>query len=103
LVVETRKSVYFVKLMDAETGEITIQGGVRKNGSTRFEDPKLGYLHGSTYGGSMIRPHWLGHLMHMEVGFDEGRITTSSIQNVEIIAPDKSWRYSMDWNKKEGE
>ena len=47
-------------------------------------DPVLVNIHGSTWGGSMIREHYIGRGMHLEFGHpDYWRVTTSRIVDVQ--------------------
>lgn len=101
LSVETRNSIYKVKIIDGR--RVEIMGGMLKDGTDRFPAPVPAVILGSTFGGSMIKLDWIGYQMYMEVHLQEDRkgqiFTTSSIQNVMIEPPDGSWTYSLDWNK----
>ena len=47
-------------------------------------DPVLVNIHGSTWGGSMIREHYIGRGMHLEFGHPDYRaITTSRILEIQ--------------------
>lgn len=52
-------------------------------------NPVLCNIHGSTWGGSMIKTDWIGIGMHLEIGLmvngEASVITTSEIQDVEEI------------------
>lgn len=97
MIVETRNSLY--EFIVGE--ETTVTGGSTPNG-VRFPEPTKVRIHGSTYGGSMIRMDWIGEDMHLEFGIvgTDKLIVTSSIKNVILKDADGDWYYSMDWNKK---
>jgi hypothetical protein len=100
LTVETYNSTYQVVLVDNQ-GKITIQGGTKENGDTRYAYPVP-----ATFIGSLIRPPfkavkqaWIGFNMSMQIGVGRnGCIATSPVQNVVVEAEDGSWFYSLDWN-----
>ncbi len=80
--ITTSRSKYEIVILEVEKGyaeKIEISGGNLKN-------PEVGYLAGSTYGGSMIKPHWIGLSMYLEVSFPNMEILRSSmIEQVEVI------------------
>jgi hypothetical protein len=46
-------------------------------------EPTPCIIHGSTWGGSMIKPEYIGRGMHLEVGLPKGyRLLTTEIQDV---------------------
>lgn len=54
------------------------------NGGTRWEAPAPVYLVGSTWGGSVLKPDWIGEGMHVEI-YDKERdktVTTSVVTNM---------------------
>ncbi|OGZ08081.1 MAG: hypothetical protein A3C93_01850 [Candidatus Lloydbacteria bacterium RIFCSPHIGHO2_02_FULL_54_17] len=78
--VHTNNSVYTLAVIDVESGKIAIQGS-----GTHFHNPEVVVLHGSTFGGSMIKPDWIGKGMHLEIGLPDRRtLTTSAIRAVSI-------------------
>lgn len=78
--VHTRNSVYVIAVIDKEKGKVAIQG----NGK-HLQQPTVGYLQGSTFGGSMLKVGWIGIGMHLEVQLARGGfLTTSVMQTVEI-------------------
>jgi hypothetical protein len=97
IVIETSNSFYDIKVLNKK--RITIFGGTRKDGTTRFPIAVNAVFHGSTWGGSMIRQGWIGQNMHMEffVPEDDKTYTTSGICKAQIIGPDSEWSYTMDW------
>jgi hypothetical protein len=100
IVIETINSIYQLIVVDGR--EITIMGGMTKSGEIRFPKPISATFIGSSWGGSLLKPDWIGHDMSIEVLIpSEGNqvLTSSNVQNVEIEAPDGRWNYSMDWNK----
>lgn len=97
--VETTNSIYRIEIV--EGNQITIMGGMTKDGEIRFPTPVSAKFIGSTWGGSMIKLDWIGEYMKMEIFLDEFKLlmTTSFVQNVEIEGPFGEWNYSMDWNR----
>ena len=88
--VQTRNTLYHIEILDPNEGKIKIQGG------KYFPEPTEAYLHGSTWGGSMLKLQWIGHEMHMEIGAHKV-VTTSAVQAAKVIGP--NWEYRLDWNK----
>ena len=75
--VHTQNHVY--KIVSQQDGEIWISGH-----PVYCPDPVLVDIHGSTWGGSMIRERFIGRGMHLEFGHpDFWRITTSRILDVQ--------------------
>lgn len=75
----TRNSLYILTRIAGEKGQVAITGG------QHIPRPRVGYLHGSTYGGSMIKVGWIGKGMHLEVALVGGGIlTTSAIQEISL-------------------
>ena len=100
LKVETHNSIYQIILVN-EDGDITIKGGTKKDGESRFAFPTCGQIMGSHPMCSKrlkiacLMPHWC-----MEVHLDDGGyISTSPVNNIVVSAEDESWFYSLDWNK----
>lgn len=102
LTVETKNSIYEFKIVEGR--EVTIMGGMTRDGEIRFPRPEPAIFVGSTWGGSMLKPDWLGEDMSMEIVLpneveERQVLTTSRVRNVEVEAPDAAWSYSMDWGK----
>ena len=77
LEVQTRNHVY--RLVSAQEGEAWISGH-----PVLCPAPVLVDIHGSTWGGSMIRERYIGRGMHLEFGHpDYWRITTSQILDIQ--------------------
>jgi hypothetical protein len=88
---QTRNTLYRIKVL--EDGRFEIHGG------TYFPEPTIGGISGSTWGGSMIKGKWLGVDMHMELWHpsgDHGRITTTAVRSLKVLAHDGSWEYTLD-------
>ena len=76
--VQTKNTLY--KLEKREDGSYI-------EGSSRFcPQPTKASIHGSTWGGSMLKMGWLGVGMYLEFSLDgyERAITTSQIQDVRV-------------------
>jgi hypothetical protein len=101
LTVETNNSIYQIVVVDGR--EITIMGGMTQEGDIRFPKPIRAMFIGSTWGGAMMKPDWIGQDMRMEIIIDSGDdanvLNTSGVKNIEIESPNGKWSYSMDWNK----
>lgn len=92
---QTRNTLYKIKVLDG--GRFEIHGG------TYFPEPTIGGISGSTWGGSMIKGKWLGVDMHMELYHPEdGKITTTAVRSLKVLAPDGSWEYTLDVPSNEG-
>lgn len=77
--VKTLNSTYIIR-KDGD-GYLWISGHYRY-----CPDPIQCNIHGSTFGGSVIRVGFIGRGMHLEVGLPSGRVMiTSPIQEVEEI------------------
>ena len=77
LEVQTRNHVY--RIVSEQGEEAWISGN-----PVFCPDPVLVDIHGSTWGGSMIRKRYIGRGMHLEFGHpDYWRITTSRILEVQ--------------------
>lgn len=88
--VRTSHNEYTIENVD-QSGKAVIQGG------HYFPEPVVGFFSGSTFGGSMLRIGWIGHLMHMEFWHPHRRqvVTTSMVQSAKIVGP--TWQYEMEW------
>lgn len=77
LEVQTQNHVY--RIVSERDGEAWISGH-----PVYCPDPVLVDIHGSTWGGSMIRERFIGRGMHLEFGHpDFWRITTSRILDIQ--------------------
>ena len=78
--VVTENSTYTILILDPETGDAIIEGG------TRFTTPTAVKINGSTFGGSVIKPDWIGKGMHLELwrGENEKGLVTSEIRTINI-------------------
>ena len=77
LEVQTQNHVY--KIVSERDGEAWISGH-----PVFCPDPVFVDIHGSTWGGSMIRERYIGRGMHLEFGHpDYWRVTTSRILDVQ--------------------
>lgn len=72
--IHTRNSIYTVAVIDKEKGKVAMQG----NGE-HLQQPTVGYLQGSTFGGSMIKVGWIGIGMHLEIQLAGGGVLTTSV------------------------
>lgn len=97
--VQTRNSFYEFEIIEGKS--VTVFGGTRKDGTTRFPQPVEAVIYGSTWGGSMLKVDWIGEDMRLEFRAKEAEhtVSTSRIKNVVIESKDGSWSYSMDWDK----
>lgn len=99
LIVETERSVYRIEIVKGKEALITNESSEKH----RFEETTPVNIHGSTWGGTMLKIDWIGKEMHIELSYKKGDETkvfiSSPVKDVEMIAPDRSWSYKMDWNK----
>lgn len=80
---QTRNTLYKIEILAG--GKAKVEGG------RYFSEPKETRISGSTWGGSMLKMHWLGIGMHIE--FPE--CTTTPVVKLKIIAPDGAWEYDL--------
>ncbi len=73
LSVVTMNNVYRVVVVDPDKGDLAVEGGV-------LAEPHLFQLIGSTFGGSIIKPDWIGAGMVMKC-YD---FHTSTVQSVKV-------------------
>ena len=91
--VKTQNSVYQINYLGER--EIEVCGGM-------FGDTlERGHFVGSTWGTSLLKLDWIGHMMRMELAVGGRLVDTSPVKDVEIISPDDSWSYSMEWNSED--
>lgn len=88
--VQTRNTLYKI--------EVLLGGKFKIKGGTYFPRSAIGSIAGSTWGGSMLKQNWLGVDMHMELyhpSGDHGRITTTAVRSLKVVAPDSSWECTL--------
>lgn len=78
LKIQTQNTLYTVRKLN--DGTLTIEGNRKYCPS-----PVQCNIHGSTFGGSMIRVGYVGRGMFLEVGLPHGVMTTSKINEVEEV------------------
>lgn len=95
LEVQTRNTLYKITILNPQKQKIEIQGG-------QIEEPEEAILQGSTWGGSMLKLHWVGYMMHMEIYRAQhiGAMVTTGVRSLKVIGPD--WEYDFDWEKRNG-
>jgi hypothetical protein len=76
--VRTQNSNYEIFLLDPETGRALVRGG------KYFTEPLEAILNGSNFGGSLLKPGWLGHGLRMELFVNEQFIRTSPIVELRV-------------------
>jgi hypothetical protein len=85
---QTKNTLY--KIVVNNDGTFDIYGG------HYFPVCVTAHIAGSTWGGSMLKSKWLGVDMHMELYHPEdGKITTTAVRSLKVVAPDASWEYSL--------
>jgi hypothetical protein len=77
--VQTQNTLYVLKIINPERGEVEIQGHPRY-----CPTPTRARIHGSTFGGSVLKIRFIGRGMHMEFSTDThpGAITTTEIKEI---------------------
>lgn len=97
LEVRTRNSLYKITVKNPSKLKVEIEGG------EHIPEAEDAFLTGSTWGGSMIKTGWIGHMMHMEIRRNQhiGPLTTSSVHGLKIITP--SYEYDFEWENEDGE
>ena len=73
LVVRTSHSVYRIIVLQDTT--VLVQGG-------RFPDDTIGHLHGSGFGGNLLKLGWIGVGLRMEISVDGKRFVTSVVRAI---------------------
>jgi hypothetical protein len=76
LCVQTRNSFYRIFLLDPETGHALIEGG-------RFTEPVDAFVYGSV-NASTFKAGWVGIGMRLNFATDEGHISTSPVQSLNV-------------------
>jgi hypothetical protein len=87
---QTRNTLYTIEVFDKDHFMVYDEGN-------RFEKPQLVPINGSTWGGSMLKIKWIGIGMHIEMGHPtkDGILTTTAVRQIEVIAPDETWSYTL--------
>lgn len=90
----TKNSLYKIIKGTEDEYDVIIQGG------KHFPDPIKGNFSGSTFGGSMMKLGWIGHMMHMEIYIpDLGELyITTGVRAARIIGA--GWEYDMEWGNE---
>jgi len=73
LVVSTSHSEYRIIVLQDTT--IRLQGGP-------FPDVRVGHLHGSGFGGTLLKLGWIGVGLRMEISVDGKRFVTSVVRAI---------------------
>ena len=84
LMVRTLNTIYIIRKVseDAERCNFTIQGHPKY-----CPVPCPCHIHGSTWGGSMLKVGYVGRGMHLEMWIEgRGTVTTSAMEEVEEVA-----------------
>lgn len=89
--VKTQDGKYFIELIDRQ-GNIIIKGPEITNQTNA-------YFAGSTWGGSIMKLHWIGLGMNMELSINNKPFLTRSVKAAKITGP--NWEYEFDWNSKD--
>jgi hypothetical protein len=76
--VRTYNSDYRVLLLEPETGRALVQGG------RFFAEPAEAVVDGSTFGGCMIKPGWIGLGLRLEIRVNGQAIITSPVQAIRV-------------------
>jgi hypothetical protein len=77
--VRTHNSDYEISLLDPELGRASVQGG------HFFPQPTEAVIHGSTFGGCMIKMGWLGVGLRIEISACGQSIITSPVQALTVV------------------
>ena len=80
LVVRTDNSVYQITILQPYTREVFVQGGAF------FPERTRACLNGSSFGGSCLKPGWVGIGLHMEFHAEEQWVITSDVRAI-AVAP----------------
>ncbi len=75
--VRTHNSLYQLTVLSPGESTVLIQGG------QFFAEPVEASLGGSSYGGCMLKTHWIGLGMRMEIYGEDSHIVTSPVRSVE--------------------
>jgi hypothetical protein len=91
IIVATRNSIYKILKGNRDRCNVKIQGG------KYLPTPIEANFSGATFGGSIIKPGWIGCGMHLEFYVPSTKKTyiSSSIRAAKIIG--NGWEYDMEW------
>lgn len=80
ILVTTRNSLYRIIPLRWGNSDVLVQGG------TLFPEPTEARLAGSTFGGSLLKMHWITVGMHLEIdpGHGDGPIVTTRVASVRV-------------------
>ena len=98
VIIETKNSIY--ELTAGKGDEITILGGLLKNGDYRYASPTPAIMIGSTLetdGMVDLKRSWIGKGRKIEIQIDKTIHSTTPVWRAQIESPDGSWIYSMEW------
>jgi len=86
----TKNSIYEMEILNYG-GDVLVQGG------KYFQEPTPMIFTGSTWGGSMLKMGWVGHMMSMEFQYPGKTriIFTTFVRRAKIIG--ENFEYEMDW------
>ncbi len=76
--VQTANTLYHLTILDPYESLILIQGG------RHFADVTEARLSGSSFGGSLLKLHFIGCGMHLEVTTDDMKVVTSQVHSVTV-------------------
>ena len=97
LEVQTRNSLYKITVLNPKKLKIEVEGGVH------LPEAEEAFLTGSTWGGSMIKTGWIGHMMHMEIRRYQriGPLVTTGVRGLKIIG--SNFEFDFEWENEDGE
>ena len=85
---QTKHSLYKITVL--RDGRFMIDGGFY------FKQPTEAGISGSTWGTEMLQSRWLGIGMNIEIQHpEEGRILTTPVKTLKVVASDESWEYTL--------
>jgi hypothetical protein len=82
LTLHTSHSCYRVVVVDGPRGTVAVQGG------SWFPDETPARIDGCTGGGPLLKTHWIGTGLRLEIVRDDRRrVITSRIRSIEVTPP----------------
>ncbi len=75
--VRTHNSLYQLTVLSPGESRVLVQGG------QFFAEPVEASLGGSSFGGCMLKTHWIGLGMRMEIYGEDSHIVTSPVRSVQ--------------------
>lgn len=93
--VRTKNSLYVLTVVDPAKQIVKVIGG--KHLPEEIEV----IFQGSTFGGSILKPGWIGHEMYMEMTIKREHknvLTTGPVKSAKVIAGDGTWEYKLEWS-----